>query len=275
MASHRLGVRVSAADLAIQYNASHHAGGGWEARHGFDLPEGGFSAKAIEAARLEGGLCPEHLLRSDSYNLLDRDNGIFYTIQNINQIHQSDHLRSCDIRTASAQAMMPGLSASVVADVIRQGQNNRVLAWAELAKKACEGRRVRLPSTDRIQTMRFADGARWEQMQQRIDASLEAGDVPLVAYHVGRLPLTNPLANAVPRLFRGWGAHASTIVGREWDSRRSECVYRVRNTWGEQCDPNFQNCRDGHFLLTANELDWAIFEVQWFEPLGARGERGR
>lgn len=82
----------------------------------------------------------------------------------------------------------------------------------------------------------------------------------------------------VPELLNGRRApsrdagHYSVVVGREWDAARHTCMYRIRNSWGENgCgrlirnDANVMCRQDGTFNVTPQALQRAIQGVRYLE----------
>lgn len=55
--------------------------------------------------------------------------------------------------------------------------------------------------------------------------------------------------NILKNIYVSTGEHASTIIGRRWDSEKNQCEYLIKNTWGTECKNKGRHLYDPFFLM--------------------------
>jgi hypothetical protein len=164
-----------------------------------------------------------------------------------------------------AQSEIFRIFTATIAAITSKYADKQVTKWAALVDKACDGKRLKLPATTNPQNLRdpgeISDttGA----LTSKIDAELDAGNIASIDYHTLKVPRklgrTPVLEGGDPD-----DAHVSTLVGRELDPLTGQCMYKIRNSWGNACG-DFARCKGGYFSVTRETLKKMIFGVTWLD----------
>jgi hypothetical protein len=63
------------------------------------------------------------------------------------------------------------------------------------------------------------------------------------------------------------GTHALTLVGRHFDKEKNICEYRIRNSWGTNCEvyKKKYKCKDGYFWMSEKDFSEISRGIEWLE----------
>jgi len=63
------------------------------------------------------------------------------------------------------------------------------------------------------------------------------------------------------------GPHAMTVVGREYNSKRKTCEFKIRNSWGKDCSfyKKKYRCKDGYLWIEEKEYLELVHGLEWLE----------
>lgn len=269
LVSYKLKKRVSAADIAINYDIYAYGQKSGTYNKLLEIKEEGLPDHAIRIMNGPAqGFCSEELIKSDNFQNLGEMDSMFQVFRHTSQAHLQKMPHACTRGEAVAVSMLTKLNFEQISAITSQYSTDRVKKWAELTQKACEGQRIRLPDNTSLLDMDLRHNSR-SSMMLTIETELEAGNIALASYNYARLPMKSPFIDWIPKDLRFNAYHASTIVGREIDPETGKCVYKIRNTWGDKCfdvpDSPAQGCKNGYLYVSRDDLEDALTGVTWFK----------
>jgi hypothetical protein len=247
--SYRLGERVSAADLAVQYNQQDFRSRSlsfMRSLTGSTLPpEGGWPSSAIQAAIRRGGACRERDFRSDDNGY----NNLMDTMRILQRVHSGDPERCL----TAARGTFPRIPTESISEVLNTSSSNLV---NELAERACRPR-LNLEGIQ-VGNMNFPL-SRSESMIEKIDQILGQNQPIEASYTTGCI-------EAADCDGRG-GLHSSLVVGRRFNASTGACEYLIRNSWGRSCRSQGRgmDCEQGNVWVPKHQLHRGLYGVTYLE----------
>lgn len=256
----RLGKQVSPMHLSLVYTNSIH-GLSAAARNMFKLNKSGFYEagtvpNSFDMIRKRGYACGENSVRSEQ----DRYGMILRYLEAISQVHsgQADFLAQVNAE-AFLEKTFPDISSEQALSYL-QSRKTKTPAQAllNIAETACQADVVQIPKGLKLATKNKSSG----DIFQFIDRGLNSYKPVSFLYNMRRL--------RSPELDKGFwmdnfSQHISTIVGRRKVGH--QCVYIVRNSWGQTCDGYAQgifcNQNEGTYQIPAAELERAIISAEY------------
>lgn len=247
--TYKLGKRVSAADLAMNYNDSWlkniYKKVGW----GEQDFQGAFVTgigKAFSNTKAKGGACLEENLRSE-------DNGysnLFSNLADIEDLKRSAAVPDAATCSSVIQQVFPNIQMKEIAEILDKSSRENLISM--LSDKACQPR-ISMDNIEIEYTEPSFFGDTTEVFKQ-IDKQLENKNILSLAYNSELL---------YDRNAKGMSGHVSTIVGRRFNKKNGECEYLVRNTWGRGCSSyDFSyTCDEGNIWLPKSVISKGVINV--------------
>lgn len=244
--SYKTGQKVSAVDVAVNYNDSEALlRGARKTMFNKDESEfeGGQIAKAVLSSA-EKGLCLDRKLSSDDMGQMN----LKAAIQSVEQIKSSKNksmnpnLVDCDLR--GFNRLFPSINTKDLFEIVQRSTKADFIN--KLVDKACQPR-LKLPKETKVETVYFM----FRGLETKSEKFREIDQ---------QLTKKNPIGITVwaELFFKGeGGSHAMTIVGREWDKNKKQCLYIVRNSWGASCEGSngqFEKCENGNIYISKGRL---------------------
>lgn len=279
--SFKIGKRISAASLAVQFNNDRNP---WWRRI-FSGPEssmsGGQPNKATEIG-LEKGLCLEEDFPSEysgngEFGAKDLHDYMQKLEEETNrkeraQLQKAIFMSALPMGTAwkladflcfncTKSQPQPVISVSQqgnaqdLADVIERSNVNNV--FRKLEKKMCDGKRIQIPNLK----IHYAQEDEEKSIESRksligmLDAQLDKKEPAGISYYFSFLSREDG-GREYP--------HASVVVGRQINPATKRCEYLIRNSWGKKCS-GVGNKRmacdssDGHIWISREDLHSVIY----------------
>lgn len=240
--SHKLGKKVSAADLAVAYNADSFVNK--LSKKYFDSSEGdiagGWSGSSIEKIKEKGGACLEE-------NLSSEDNGYGDLKGQLRKLEASGkNQASCSSAVASVFPQMNYKDFAAISKSVGRDQ-----LMTALSDKAC-GPRIDI-SKFKVQEHIYTKRAdKFSSLDEQLAKKNPVG----IYYDITRITNSS-----------GPSSHASVVVGRRFNEETKACEYLVKNSWGTSCDyyPIDVDCSKGSFWAPKTKLSEAIFGTIYVE----------
>ncbi|MNJ94880.1 Papain family cysteine protease [compost metagenome] len=243
--SYKLGKRISAADLAINYNDNWLNNLGKKMGFGETDFDGGWEEPAIAATAKKGGACLEQNLRSE-------DNGYSSLFNTLTKIEETKRgLAKGSACYDSITATYPNLPEKDYVEVVEKTSRAEVVR--ALSDKACG---PRIPLNDiKVEVMTKSA----EKNFKTIDEQLAQGNIVSVAYNVHVL--------VDPDDMSGKPNHASVLVGRKYDKKTRQCQYLIRNSWGRGCGSYSESwkCEEGNVWVSKEALSRGLYGVTYLK----------
>ncbi|WP_374033978.1 C1 family peptidase [Bdellovibrio bacteriovorus] len=237
--SFKLKKKISAADIAVNYNDSLFNTGAKYVGVKAGSLEGGFPSSALEGA-IEKGLCLEKDFPSE-----DNINGEFQEL--ITQIDKlgRDEITSwsapnCEKVYQTSRRLFPNVSTKDLEHILKT--SSRADFIDQMANRTCKQRiktdlKVSSPWTFREKSL-----------GDEIDEQLSAKNPVVLSYDAQGL--------GDRRDYSQLGMHASVLVGRRFNEKSGQCEYLLRNSWGRSCgyyDPSYQ-CKEGNIWIPKADI---------------------
>jgi hypothetical protein len=251
--TYKLGKKVSAVDVAMNYNDGwfkntlKRVGWGEQDFQGA-TPQG--MGTAIDNTKAKGGACLEANLRSE-------DNGYSTIMSNLTEIDnlkkKSGTLNSMTCPSV-VQRVFPTIQAKEFLEISENASRATLISM--LSDKACKPR-LSLKGVEVEYTSPSFLGDTTEVLNQ-IDRQLSRKNILALAYNAQFLYDRNSKKN---------GGHASTIVGRRFNKSNGECEYLVRNSWGRGCssyDP-YYTCEAGNIWIPKSVVSKGVINVSFIK----------
>ena len=248
--TYKTGKKISAADVAMNYNDKWINNLFKKLGRGEQDFEGGWAESAIKATRRNGGACLEANLKSD-------DNGYSSLLSTLTEIEKSKLLtsqptgRNC---TSAAKSMFPNLEMDELLDIMEKASRSELIKL--LSDKACAPR----INMSGLKTNSVSANTQIEKLQlfDEIDKQLSRKNISAIAYN--SYSLYNVDTNRT-------GPHESVVVGRRYNKTNGECEYLVRNSWGRGCSRYDKklSCENGNIWVPKSVLVKGIFNVTYIQ----------
>jgi hypothetical protein len=219
------------------------------------VPEGGSIYKALLMAKLNG-FCFEKDLPSENFSyskdsLCGKNSKCNLEEMLMNLFDETDK-NSCTVNPG-IQKLFPTLTAKAIKSILLISEKENSLK--NLAAVACHEKFTtnfftesepifkNIISRD-SSTPEYDEKAKMQagrQLLQSADAVLDKGTPVGISYCSAFLLKANPKAKEC-------GPHASSLVGKRFNSKSCEVEYILRNSWGPNCDiyntenPKYSNC---------------------------------
>ncbi len=262
LVSHKLGKKISAADLAINYGlknnrkvlASDKEIKAAQAMGIKDLLRNGvFLTENLYEVTLEakGGVCLEKDFSSeDNYGGEILENYIKIKKQ------KSSFFKSPGTCLATLNKISPNVTKAQAVDFLEKATTEEAVSY--LNQISCK---KRYKPDQKLISRAFPDFASLENTNtyfKYINENLSKKNPTIIGYNAARLQNINTEDSE---------RHASVIVGRRFNKDAQNCEYLIRNSWGSSCamyDPVL-DCKDGHIwvpkeILTRDEVGIKYFE---------------
>lgn len=291
MLSYKLGKNVSALDLALNsFEYSRLKVRDWnrigelysdqfDPNNPITNGDGGSVFQSFLSTELIGGVCLEENLSSYSGDA-----------QELSEILNFFNGDLSFFKNSISEAMQenPEEFSSIVCRAVGEGFNSlfpgdnmqdleRAIADPEakdiflaIARKRCQGRRQAF-DFDYV-SVGFAGPSAGNDVESKptsqegfsatIDEALDAGAIAGIFYNPIFM-VRAEVDDAQARVF----SHASTVVGRKWNSEKKSCEYLIRNSWGSTCDHynNDVKCEAGNIWVSEAQLEKATRGVQYIK----------
>lgn len=252
MLSYKIGKRISALDVAIQYYD----------QFGYKYNEKGSEIKLYEQsygdtpinvmAALEKGLCLEKDLPSDDYSnielydLLKKIDSFYTQYNDIENISCSGDIE------ADLNKIFPELQFEEFIKIVENVQSTSF--FNELADASCKRR---FKPKRKYKTKLFErEDTKPEKLLDIINKQLSKKNIMSIGYD-GRM-LTGDE--------KIW-AHDSTIVGRRFNETTKQCEYLIRNSYGSGCggyNARF-DCDKGNIYVPEAEIKKWILDIAYLQ----------
>lgn len=106
-------------------------------------------------------------------------------------------------------------------------------------------------------------------VSEEINKSLARKKIVGITYNI-----ENVLSNKTQR-----GPHASAVVGRKYDPKEKKCYFKIRNSWGSDCEQYDEkenkyvdiyepglNCKKGNFWLSEDQVNDWVYDITLVAP---------
>lgn len=282
--SHKLGVTISAFDVANSYN-----NGNWRAwiqdkilRRKESEQQGGLIDDAIKEATKKG-LCPEEDLRSSDFKFQEyatfldelsgiesayaalksdrfQDNpsiatGLIGSISGIIS-EQPSNIEDLNVSCSNLQNgwtdIFSNLDLNDFTDVIAHAGDRDMLN--QLIRRNCRGKR--LNGEFDIKSKGVGILTRAKHLVEDIDDQLNSENIVGISYYASLLE--NPYGSKS-------GGHASSVVARRFNESSGSCEYLIRNSWGDGCNyySSRYECENGQIWIPQEYLERMLFEITY------------
>ncbi|MBU6154529.1 MAG: hypothetical protein KGP28_09535 [Bdellovibrionales bacterium] len=251
----RLPEPISAADIAINYAGSNLSKivtffkklSSKEARA--EPSQTGFIIRAVKGA-LDSGYCPEWALPSEEWTKVHQ-NGKREKVELIRAILEIYSLQR-DVHSGKYPfpESLPfsyefeHIDRSGFHSILKQTSRNTILSG--IRKNACSAERKPYP----LSPIKTCFKLKGKKIYQRINQQLSSGMPISVDFFSGILGNLNGAKRKIDDL------HTVLIYGRKYDSEKNECVYLMKNSYGEDCtqyDPKIK-CEAGYLWFPESKL---------------------
>lgn len=248
--TYKLGKKVSAADIAMNYND------GWynNILKKVGLSEQDFAGssplgieKAISNTKEKGGACLEKNFRSE-------DNGYSTIMSNlieIDNIKKKPGILNSITCSSVDQRVFPTIQAEDFLEITEN--TSRATLMSMLSDKACKPR-ISLKGIE----VKYATPLRGDTTEvfNQVDKQLNQKNILAIAYNPKLLYDRNTKKS---------GKHMSNIVGRRFNKNSGECEYLIRNSWGRGCrsyDSKYA-CEAGNIWLPKSVISKGLVNVSF------------
>lgn len=246
--SYKLKKKISAADLAINFNDTWLNNLFKKMGNGEQDFAGGQEDEAIKATSKKGGACLEENFKSD-------DNGYaqlkttLETIDHLQIIPETGLSSTCSNAT---HALFPHVKTSDYLNIMKHTSRNELVRM--LSAKACAPR-IPLDNLKPKLHRAYLEKGRYE-LFNKIDQQLSNNNIVSIGYNAKALFDINTNKK---------GAHASVVVGRRFNARNGECEYLIRNSWGRGCSAYDRrlSCEEGNIWVPKSVLVKGIIDVTY------------
>lgn len=249
MLSHKTGKRISATDVALEYNSKHkdqYKSDGtpfksYEQQYG-DAPINAQTA-------LDNGLCLEEKLPSGDFGNVELYD-LLKKIEDYKEKLDTSKGENCPpLGSNYISLMFPSMGSSTFFDIAFNSQ--AAYFFDELADKACVSRFTPKP---KLTARSYKKGRKHspDDLLDKVDSQLDQSNIVSIGYD-GRL-LTGG--------GNKWG-HDSTIVGRRTNKETGKCEYLIRNSYGRSCNgynSRFE-CEEGNIYVPKDEIKKWIWDI--------------
>ncbi|HEX7672728.1 MAG TPA: C1 family peptidase [Bdellovibrio sp.] len=257
--SHKLKKRISALDIAYHFNQkdlgtlsaklkARMNSGNITGKNNFALEttsEGGLTSPAIHY-EAEKGACLEADLPSDDTDMsnlktsLDDLQRLKYQMQKDSGMCQFGNYRQ-------SFARFPALSIPQILQTAYDSDYSDMMV--KLADKNCSGKRISMKGIETADVLVSDDKTRADAFAT-IDKALDHQSIAGIGYYADVLGSDAS------------GSHASSIVGRRYNSKTQQCEYLIRNSWGDEFDESspMEN-EDGYYWVPKTNLAPMLSDV--------------
>lgn len=252
--SYRLGVQVSAADLAVNFNREYKQPGAVSRTVGRlfgsdpdqKIREGGWVTETLEAAKKAGGACRESNFRSD-------DNGYNDLMKTLQQLARGSQANPNQCLSA-ARATFPTIPGGEVQTILASTAGIR--RFETLANRACHPR-ISLAGIEAINISTFDRTP--QKLTDQVDAQLNRKQPVSITYNAACIVAANCEGDR--------GTHESLIVARRFNAETRLCEYLVRNSWGRSCrgQGRGMDCEEGHVWMPKPDLHRGMYEITYLQ----------
>lgn len=248
----KLGSVVSALDLAIAANME--SSGSASASEGL-LCNGGDIGAAIDSAKSKG-ICDEKNLPSTDMSQKQEFRDIQESFDRLAKLQltvkASDGVDpNCQEILPIIEHFFPNQNLKDLLAVVQESNEKTLLA--ELADNTCQDRK-KVPR-DLNQTTQGHSRLALQKIHEKISKGVIVG----ISYDSNFL--------REPKDRRKNAQHASSIVGRRWNTSSGKCELLLRNSWGPSCEP-YKNeyksqCKNGSVWIPSEDLEASLVSSTW------------
>ncbi len=267
MIEFKTGIRVSASDVAAQFTVEHgtplwkraFSGESEISREGGDPLFAAFKMAKI-------GVCREQDFPSE-YSGQDVDLKTF--VEFVEKSSEKDrmwYLTGGRIGKSTSKKFRPDSQTCTAASAFKlsptqlQALNEisdrsiGARAFFDLAKKSCDGKRVKIELPHSEWMYAASDKGPKDQidfMDQKLSKNLPVS----IIWDTGLAKDDRKEPTS----------HASIVVGRRVSPKTGLCEYLVRNSWGKSCPYPYYDCEEGHVWLPREAIHQSVNRVDSFE----------
>lgn len=260
LVGYKLKKNISAADIAVVYNAAHPDYGLQDLTYwiqGLANPKplsGGFVASAYSASIDHGGFCTEDIIKSEAFSGDSTKKVFSALITYLNKENLSEANR------LMAQKIFPKAPNLLKLEKV---EGTIAYQMKELTKLACKGKRI-IPNSKPVQFDMDADNLSAQTLVNTVDRELSIKNPVGFTYELRSIK--NKSSN--PSIWSTEVIHESIITGRFYNKKIKACVYEVRNSWGPNGCKTFKypkSCRKGYYWITRNQLRNMIRRIEYLQ----------
>lgn len=256
LVSYRLRRKISASDLAVNYNNSWFINRlfkkvGW-GDHDFQGSGKNGVSESLKATQLKGGACLESNFRSE-------DNGYSNLMTDLTKLDQAafrSGLMQTNQCAGAFKSLFPNLRTAELIDAVRESGKAELVA--SLSDRACK---PRIPISKL--TVETVSRSFWKgdisEVSNTIDQQLDRHNILTLAY--------NSLSLHDYTKAKGPANHVSLIVGRRFNPSDRKCEYLIRNSWGRGClayDSSY-SCEEGNIWVPKSVMMEAAENVSYIK----------
>lgn len=252
----RIPVQISAADIAVNFNLRRWPRfWRWVTRK--VVPETGFARTAIwDISKL--GYCPEEYFPSETWTkriMTGKDEGKTFQIPigkaveeivaMVEQIKNGIYMVPADLPFVYE---FKGMSRQQYFDAIFKETSASILD--ELRSAACDQHRKPFPKG----ISDIGMGIRGQNAFRQINRELDQHSPLTVDFFYGFLENIDDYQYSISQL------HTTLLMGRRFDSKRNECQYLIKNSYGTDCSSydRRHQCDEGYVWVSESSLQQAM-----------------
>lgn len=237
--SYKLKKKISAADIAVNYNNNLFTTPAKYVGYKAGSFEGGFPSGALEGA-LEKGLCLEKDLPSED-NIHGEFQDLITVIDRVGRDEiTSSSAPNCERVYQYSKHVFPNVNTKDLENILRT--STRANFIDRMADHTCK---ERIKSDLKVSSpWNFTEGS----LGDEIDEQLKNKNPVILSYDATGL--------TDRRDYSEKGMHASVLVGRRFNEQTGQCEYLLRNSWGRSCgfyDRSYQ-CKEGNLWIPKADI---------------------
>ncbi len=250
--TYKLGKKISALDIALTNNNSWINNLFLKLGYGEQDMDGGWAPDAVKNIKAAGGVCLEDKIKS-------QDNGYGSLFSALSTIHNYKKTGSQDRSANCSQAvrtLFPGIDDKLFSEIAERSSQSSIVKM--LQENACK-KRINIDGINVRSTSAYFESGRKELFDVMDEQLGKRKNIVAISYNAELL---------YDRHYNGkLGGHASTVVGRRYNSKNGECEYLIRNSYGRGCsgyDP-YLTCEEGNVWIPKSILVKGIRNVNYVE----------
>ncbi|WII73406.1 hypothetical protein QJS83_05925 [Bdellovibrio sp. 22V] len=205
--------------------------------------QGGWSDLSLLSYNNKSGVCTERNLPSElPLARKERENYIYESLA-LEYVRAQNTTKPFECPPFFSDSELTNLTG-VITDIINKGNKNKVLGKIEAS---CSNR---MPLTKPLlpSSTWGSPSANMAQVNKNLSKNIPT----IISYDAQKI------FGDDARVRPSMPTHASSIVGRRWNTKTKTCEFKLRNTWGTSWCPSSRfpadRCDKGNVWLTAKEL---------------------
>jgi hypothetical protein len=252
--------KISAADLAFQYNRENYK----ERAETYGVnnadQEGGWMAAALKSALKHGGYCPEKDAPSEdlAYGLLKETVAEVEGFKVEAQYNELPDDRFC-LAYGRTRELFPNLGVKDFQDILTVIGDRNLDFFEKLDDKNCKDKRNAYGVTEKSVHELNSKNSDEKGFLNAIDEQLDKNNVSAIGIQFSMLSAKGAS-----------GLHAVNVVGRRYNEEKKSCEYLLRNSWGLGCSKSLKQdlCakeHSGHLWVSRDTLKDGLVNVTYIE----------